>query len=81
MSANDEWFKKKYESSYNFNKNAETITGKGEIPPNVSPFEKVGEAENFGGTSSFSGMNGGLRNSGSFCNFPSTSGYNPQKRF
>lgn len=89
MSANDEWFKKKYESSYSFNKNVETITGSGEIPPNVSPFEKRGQAGTFGEASgSFVGstfgggsFGGSFRNSGSFGNFPSTSGWNPQKRF
>jgi hypothetical protein len=92
MSANDEWFKKKYETTYNFNKNAETITGNREIPPNVSPFEKVnqhgglwGSASGFAGTSlggSYGGSFGnGLGKSANNSSYPSASGYSSQKGF
>jgi hypothetical protein len=83
MSANDEFFKKKYETSYNFNKNVETIAGKGEIPPNVSPFEKSKNSGGFPSTSGYSGSSFGYGYGGSSSsnNHPSTSGYNSQKRY
>lgn len=85
MSANDEWFKKKYETSYNFNKNAETIAGKGEIPPNVNPFEKANSSfgSQAGTSSGYSGSSFGYGygSSSSGSGYPSTSGYNSQKRY
>lgn len=77
MSANDEWFKKKYESSYNFNKDVETVTGKGEIPPNVSPFEKANNNRSSQSGSSYSGTNFGY---GYGSSNRSNSGYSSQKR-
>lgn len=78
MSANDEFFKRKYETSYSFNSKPETIAGKGETPPNVSPFEKANGA---GGSQGSSGYSGSSFGSSSSSSYPSTRGYDSQKRY